>query len=398
MIKPSKINEWIEEIEQRPLAAPFIVRTLSARLIELDKINEELREENLKLQSGKKIQEYERRIAELEYQIELLKRQAAGGEATLAPLEQPSLLIYEASGKLLITNFSPATLVSGHTLAAIQGFEAPQLDDIHLLTAGPSDELLFLFDSGRIYTRRTGELTHTPADALDWNNALQADQRSGERLIAVIPITNIPLLDGCLQTSRKGYARFISQDYFSSFLTEKNLGKGIRLASDVLYTLTLCRCEDVYVQVTRNGYISARPAGKLTITLQETLKFDMQDYLVGAFTIRPEQHILIAAQNGEVYTQKNPWTDPSSADGSKRRLLLGGLHAGGVSVIGAGAASTGSWHFRLTTAGNILIGRVEDPEVRKPVKTGAKSPAAQDVFAFTVWQPATAPAANGKDA
>ncbi len=386
MIKPGKIKEWIEEIEQRPLAAPFIVRTLSARVIELDKANEELRVENLNLQSGKKIQEYERRIAELEYQIELLKRQINTGEAALTPVEQPSLLLYDSLGRVLVTDFSPAHLVSGHTFAAIQNFEAPQMDDIHLLTANASDELLYLFDSGRIRTQRTGELAHSPADQWDWTQTGRIDMRSGERLIAVVPITEVPMLDGILQVSRKGYARFINQDYFSSFLSEQNIGRGIRAASDALFTLTPARQDDVYVQVTRAGYVSARPAGQMTITLQETIKFDMQDYLVGAFTIQPDQSLLIVTRTGEVYVQKNPWAEIADADGSKRRLLLAGARAGGVSVVGAAAVSPGGWYFRLTSDGKVLIGRVENEAERRKIKSAAPKPEFMKILAFTAWQ------------
>ena len=386
MIKPGKIQEWIEEIEQRPLAAPFIVRTLSARVIELDKVNEELRVENLNLQSGKKIQEYERKIAELEYQIKLLKRQVAGGTSPV-PMEQPSLLVYDAFGKMLITEFTPPALVSGHTLGTIAGFEAPRLDDIHLLTANTSDELLFLFDSGRIQTQKAGDLTHTPMDQLDWNDALQIDLRSGERLIAVIPINEIPMMDGCLQISRKGYARYISQEYFRSFLSERNIGKGIRTAADSLFTLTPCHQNDVYVLVTRRGFVSARLAGKLAITLYEIQKLDMQDYVVGAFTIQSHQQLVIADQTGGVYIQKNPWTDPAGADGSKRRLLLAGAKAGGVDVLGAAAADPGSWHFRLTTTGKILIGRVEDTSENRKGKASSSKTEALNILAFTIWQP-----------
>ncbi|MEM5774734.1 MAG: hypothetical protein AAGU05_06990 [Anaerolineaceae bacterium] len=386
MIKPGKIKEWIEEIEQRPLAAPFIVRTLSARVIELDKINEELRVENLNLQSGKKIQEYERRIAELEYQIELLKRQINTGELSVTPVEQPSLLIYDSLGKVLVSDFSPAHLVAGHVFASIRHFEAPALDDIHLLTANAADELLYLFDSGRIRTQRTGELIHTPADALDWGQAGQIEMRSGERLIAIVPITEVPMLDGILQVSRKGYARFINQDYFSSFLSEKNIGRGIRAASDALFTLTPCRQDDVYVLATRAGYVSARQAGKLSITLQETIKFDMQDYLVGAFTIQPDQQLLIAAQNGEVYVQKNPWVDPADADGAKRRLLLAGARAGGVSLVGAAALSPGGWHFRLTADGRVLLGRLDGEAERRKTRPAAAPAETQKIIAFTPWQ------------
>ena len=78
MISPDKIEEWIREVEERPSSASLILRYIANRLSELASWNEELLAENIELRSGRKVEEYESRIASLEYQVGLLKRQLGG--------------------------------------------------------------------------------------------------------------------------------------------------------------------------------------------------------------------------------------------------------------------------------------------------------------------------------
>ena len=86
MVTPEKIEEWIKETIERPESAPLILQYISGRLRDLAERNEELLAENIALTSGKRVEEYERRIAHLEYQLELVKRQL-GGELPVGEIE-----------------------------------------------------------------------------------------------------------------------------------------------------------------------------------------------------------------------------------------------------------------------------------------------------------------------
>jgi hypothetical protein len=63
MINPDQIEEWIHEVEQRPSSAGLIIEYISRRLRDLTARNEELLAENISLRMGKKVEEYESRIA-----------------------------------------------------------------------------------------------------------------------------------------------------------------------------------------------------------------------------------------------------------------------------------------------------------------------------------------------
>src|SRR5512133_4191717 len=81
-----KIEEWMKEAEARPESAVTIVRLIARRLGELTARNEELLAENIALQNGTRVEEYQKRIAHLEYQLDLLKRRFGADELTLAEL------------------------------------------------------------------------------------------------------------------------------------------------------------------------------------------------------------------------------------------------------------------------------------------------------------------------
>src|SRR5215510_296913 len=103
----TKIEEWMKEAEERPESAVTIVRLIARRLRELSERDEELLAENIALQNGTRVEEYQKRIAHLEYQLDLLKRRFGVDEGTLVELPTRSaesstlnLLVYNAHGRI----------------------------------------------------------------------------------------------------------------------------------------------------------------------------------------------------------------------------------------------------------------------------------------------------------
>src|SRR5688572_10770763 len=102
-----KIDEWMKEAETRPESAVMIVKLVAKRLRELTERNEELLTENIALQNGTRVEEYQKRIAHLEYQLDLLKRRFGGDESLLAEFPTASaetstlsLLVYNNYGRV----------------------------------------------------------------------------------------------------------------------------------------------------------------------------------------------------------------------------------------------------------------------------------------------------------
>jgi DNA gyrase/topoisomerase IV subunit A len=358
VIKPSKLTEWINEIEERPLFAPIIVRRLYERLIELDEMNEELRAANLTLRSGQKVQEFERKIADLEYQVELLKRQVQNG--TLPNVKNMQLLVFNPDGKILCMEISPSELVTDRAIALIGSLPESKPGEIRMAAVDSQDELLFMFSSGRIATQPAAELPAVQGINLDWQEAASIEMRSGETLITTIPITRAPLVEQCIQISRRSTAKSFSRKYFQAFIANHNIGKGTKSDADQAFHLTLCNKSDILVMLTREGYISALRADRLSVTAEEIIKLGMNDYLVASFIIGADQSLVIASQDGCLYVQKPTWLTPESATGGKRRLLLSKGRAGSVQVIGGTSANDQDWGFLLSANGEIRAHRIAD--------------------------------------
>src|SRR5574339_394391 len=81
----TKSDEWMKEAEERPESAVTIVRLIARRLRELNERDEELLAENIALQNGTRVEEYQKRIAHLEYQLDLLKRRFGVDDMSLMP-------------------------------------------------------------------------------------------------------------------------------------------------------------------------------------------------------------------------------------------------------------------------------------------------------------------------
>ena len=202
-----KIEEWIKEVEERPGSALTILKLIAGRLRDLTERNEELLAENIALQDGSRVEEYRKRIAHLEYQLDLLKRrlglnQAATGctgsgtrrsAALPAGLQRPRT---HPADRTHPRNRRPGHL--GGELSA--GGEAPRL-----LAVPANEELLLLFSSGRVSTCPVEDIPVQPGGGWDLDQAALPDEpHAGERLACLMPLSGLALADFFLQTSRRG--------------------------------------------------------------------------------------------------------------------------------------------------------------------------------------------------
>ena len=150
-----KIDEWMKEAEARPESAVTILKLIAKRLRELTERNEELLAENIALQNGTRVEEYQKRIAHLEYQLDLLKRRFGTDESMLAELPTTSveastlsLLIYNTYGRIFRVEIDTDTQALGH----IADKTLPNSEQPRFLAIPSNEEVLLLFTSGRVST------------------------------------------------------------------------------------------------------------------------------------------------------------------------------------------------------------------------------------------------------
>ncbi|MBN1146620.1 MAG: hypothetical protein JXA78_05150 [Anaerolineales bacterium] len=359
-MKPSQVEEWIREIEERPASAPAMIRHIAKRLSELTGKNEELIDENVALRTGKKVEEFESRIAILEQQLEMLKRQV-GGVASTARIETLSLLIYNALGQVLRVRVDPNELSPALRLANFpQGIarldEAPQL-----LVVDSQEQLLFVFDSGRTVSTPVAETPAASHDQLDWEQAFYQEPRGSESLATILPIGRMALFEFCVQVSRRGFVKRFKKDFLQACIANADVGSGVLLASDRTCNLALCNGDDVLVMVSKEGYLLSVEVSQLASTITETQRLNVTDHIVSAFMPGEKTSILAITQNGKALHRDASWLEPTSS----RRILGKSIlsqarRQAGVCFAGAAAVDETDWGVFLTSSGRLTLHRMGD--------------------------------------
>lgn len=364
MITSDKIDEWIKEAEERLASGPLIVRFIANRLRDLAERNEELLAENIALMTEKRVQEYEQRIQHLEYQLELLKRQYGGEVSALEAqtaaqaAESTSLLVYGSSGAVLRVELSAAELVDGARLGRLPQELTQASEAARLLAAPSSEELLFLFTSGRISTRPVEELPAAESgETLHQASTLLPDEaRAGEKLVCLLPVSRLPLAEYFIQASRKGFTKKIGANMAQSVLANHYIGAGVKQPPDQAFELLLSGKEDRLLLVSRQGYLACLDVRQLPFSIEEGVRLDPSDHLVAAFIAVPGRSLLLMTQVGKAIHRTVDSLETASALRKRGQALLSSQRrAQGVQVIGAAAARESDWAASLHKDGSLAL-------------------------------------------
>ena len=374
MITPEKIEEWIKEAEARPSSAPLIIQFIANRLRELAGRNEELLAENIALLTGKRVEEYQQRINHLEYQVELLKRQLKGelSEADLAdlpltpgkpaPLQPPSLLIYNALGQILRLEIPLSPAPSNPWLTLTDSLP-PDLEPPRLLTAPATEELLLVFTSGRASTLPLSSLPLThPGAALDWSQATVPDEpRAVEQLACLVPVSRLALAEVFLQASRRGYAKKINTSLAPSILANHFIGTGIRLPADRTFAIALGKKDDRLALVSAEGYLQLLEVASLPTAIEEVVRLGISDHLVAAFVPPAQGALLLATQTGKLIHRTLEGLELAASFKTKGQALLSpARREKGVRIVAAAPAAEGDYAAALHLDGGLTLHAVKD--------------------------------------
>ena len=390
MISPDKIDDWIHEVEERPASAELIIRYIANRLSELTSRDEELVAQNIELLSGRKVEEYEGRIASLEYQLELLKRQL-GGEVVLpgeAPVVKPTpetfnLLLYNPLGQVIHWEMELAGLKSQQNFAHLGG-------DLSLLGMPPAllatsvhEELLFLFDSGRTVRRPVTLLPALNTDQLEWNQAFIEEPRIKEELAVIQPIGSMPLYETCIQASRRGYVKKMKTAFFTSHLEEDYIGSGVKLRADKPCGLAFGNGDDLFVMVSQEGYIFSMQVEKLPAAIEEVIQLGVTDHIVSTFITGEKPAILFITQDGKAVNRQVNWLETANSFKTKgQSILTKERRQRGTRIVAAAPVDEANWGVFLQEDGSLSTYKLEDL-----LAVGSISPgrAEAQVLSFSVF-------------
>jgi DNA gyrase/topoisomerase IV subunit A len=378
LINQNKIDEWIREVEERPASAVLIIQYIANRLSELASREEELAAQNIELLSGRKVEEYESRITNLEYQLELLKRQL-GGEIILPTelpdvkphLEMINLLVYNPLGQVLRVELNPTRLTSGQVIARIVS-ETP-LGDLqpNVLVTNSQEELLFLFDTGRTVALPVTNLPATHDESLDWQQAFIQEPRIKEELAAIHPIAKMSLYESCLQISRRGFVKKIKTSFLASHITEKYIGTGVKYPADKTCGLTFANKDDLFVMVSQEGFIFSMHVDRLPVAIEEVIHLGITDHIVTGFITGQKPSLIFITQNGKAVHRDTNWLDPASSFKTKGQPLLSKeRREAGSRFIGATPVDDADWGVFLHNDGSLTTYKLSELLATGSVPTG----------------------------
>ena len=360
-----KIDEWMREAETRPESAVTIVKLVSKRLRELTERNEELLTENIALQNGTRVEDYQKRIAHLEYQLDLLKRRFGADESLLVDLPGTametaalSLLAYNTYGRVLRlevdSNMKGLGRIADETL--------PASEQPRLLAVPSNEEVLLLFTSGRVSTCSVSNIPAVECGGTwTWNEAALPDEpRAGEFLACIMPISRLPLSEFFLQVSRRGCVKKTMTSMAQSILGNHYLGKGTLQKSDQSFGVTLCLKKDLFVFVTIEGKLLGLDVDELSYSAEDRIKLTASDYVIASCVPHPEESILFVTQTGKVIQRGYEGLELSKSPLAKGQALIPPTRLDqGVRFIGAASVRDTDRIAALDSKGNLRVHSAE---------------------------------------
>jgi len=375
VITPEKIEEWIKEVGERPASAPIILQYISNRLRELTDRNEELLAENIALISGKRVEEYEQRLAHLEYQLELLKRQIGSNlspgairvsdraTADSKSTEALYILIYRSEGRILSVEVNPQSLIDGFIVCQIQGELLFEEEPPRLLVVSSTEEILSIYTSGRITAFPVSRILpiKTTSDGttgiIRWNQASLPDEpRGGEKLACLMPVSRLPLAEFFVQTSRRGFVKKVRASMAQSILSNHYIGSGVKLPLDRTFSICLGGKDDHLILVSHEGFLLRLEMTRITSAVEEAIRLGTSDHLVSAFLFRPGFSVLVMTQFGKAVQITEDRLEVGRSFRTKGQAIYSAQRREkGARVVGAGSVNKEDWAVGLHQDGQIIL-------------------------------------------
>lgn len=351
----------MKEAEARPESAVTIVKLVARRLNELTARNEELLTENIALQNGTRVEEYQKRIAHLEYQLDLLKRRFGADETALAELPENNveestlnLLIYNTYGRILRMELNSEAPSLGHLSdETLQNSEQPRL-----LAVSSNEEVLLLFTSGRVSTCAVNDISTVDLDSeWTWDKAALPDEpRAGEFLACIMPISHLPLSEFFLQISRRGCVKKTMNSMAQSILGNHYIGRGTLQKSDQPFDVTLCSKKDLYAFVTFEGKLIGLDVDELSYSTEDRIRMTTSDYVIASFVPHVDESMLFVTQTGKVIHREVEGLELSKSPLAKGQALISPTKLEqGVRFIGAAPVRDKDRIVVLDSKGNLAI-------------------------------------------
>ncbi len=292
MIHPDDIAAWIAQVRQHPEAAPGIIEALAERLVELDKQNEALRDELVRLVRDRQPVPDEGRVAALTRRVQTLERQIARSGQSPESIAR-SMLVFTLDGRGARL---PLPNTDAWQARDDRAFVVTHLRPRHLLVASDEDELLVFSDKGRAARIPVGDvdLTEVPVNYVSLLPGLVLDL--DESVGVVIPLP--PSFDRLTLITRKGFARSFRSAEVESLLERKLPLHSSPVDGDYPAFALCSDGKSELLIATRAGKGVRFPERMVGVQPKPVIKLDRGDVVVGAAVVNDEKTLTLVGVNG----------------------------------------------------------------------------------------------------
>jgi DNA gyrase/topoisomerase IV subunit A len=257
-----------------------------------------------------------------------------------------------------------------------------------LLVASATEELFFVFTSGRIAALPVESIPFaqpgSEGELWDWETApLPSEPNAGERLACLAAIGRMAIAECFVQVSRKGCVKKIRAAMGQTILANHYIGSGVRQPSDQSFRLLLCANDNLLALVTEEGFVQCVEVKNLPPAVEEALRLETTDHLVAAFVPTPGQDILAITQHGKaIHWAADRLEVARSSHTRGQALYSASRRQQGVRVVAAGSVSPSDWGVALHRNGQITLHAVQEL-----LRSGAL-PVQDELLAFTFFNAA----------
>jgi hypothetical protein len=170
----------------------------------------------------------------------------------------------------------------------------------------------------------------------------------------------------------------------------------VKQQSDKTCNLTLCKKDDLFVMVSREGYLQSIGASQLPLTIEEAIRLSPSDHIITSFILDQKPAILFVTQNGKIIHREASWLEIASSLKTKGQPIYSReRRAAGIRVVGAAAVSEGGereWGVSLRADGVVMVHQIHELFATGSI-FGGQASAGGEIVGFASC---AKPTANGK--
>jgi DNA gyrase subunit A len=311
MIHPDDVAAWIAQVRQHPEAAPGIIEALAERLVELDKQNEVLRDELVRLSRSQSVASEEGRVAALSRRVQVLERQLGQPESA-----EQSMLVLTLDGRGARLALPSADVWEPRADPALA---ASHLRPRHLLTAAENEDLLLLTDKGRATRISVVDIASVEAP-IGYVSLLPGVNLDLDESVSVaVPL---PSSFGQLTlVTRKGYARSFRRAEVDSLLERRLPLHSSPVAGDYPAFGLLSDGKGQLLVATQMGKGVRFPETAIGVQSEPAIKLDRGDVVAGVSVVDDATGVALVGADGVGVRREMGGFGAHSTAGNRGKIL-----------------------------------------------------------------------------